>query len=361
MRALAWLVVLVTCVSPGLRAQPATRAVVLDREGVLRWRDTNEEVALFGANYTLPSAGDFRAAGYLGLDRKKLVDEDMAHFARMGWNALRISFWGDWENTDRAGNLIANEHLDLLDYLIAKARARGIYMLLSPITTYSAEWPDSMQFTGSLGFANHFRKSELGTKDSAIAAQVNYVKQILNHVNPYSGLAYKDDPAIPFVEPINEPIHHSRDVAGSIRYINALVEAVRSAGSRQLVFHNLTQDFAIAQAISRSRMQGISLGWYSPARLRVRHGRHPGGIPVSGDDANVSRGRLAARRDVRVRHDAHGVAQPRVADALSQSRLHAAQGDQCNHRRRGDAARASAAPVRPVSAEHAVRRLPGEL
>jgi hypothetical protein len=107
------------------RPAPAARAVYIVRAGVIRWSDNRSEVALFGANYTLPSASDYRAAGYLRLDRKRLVDEDMAQFARMGWDALRLSFWGDWENADRAGNLVANDHLDLQDYLIAKARERA--------------------------------------------------------------------------------------------------------------------------------------------------------------------------------------------------------------------------------------------
>ncbi|HKG94366.1 MAG TPA: hypothetical protein VKA84_20810, partial [Gemmatimonadaceae bacterium] len=244
----------------------ATRPAYVDRTGVIRWRDNDEEVALFGANYTLPSASDFRAAGYLGLDRKKLLDVDMAHFARMGWDALRISFWGDWENSDRAGNLVENDHLDLMDYLIAKARERGVYILFSPVTTYDAGWPDSMQASAKLpGFANpsrNFKKSELGTRDSAIAAQANYIRQLLNHVNPYTKTALKDEPAILFVEMINEPEHHSGDVPGSVKYIDALVDAVRSTGSKQITFHNVSQDFAIGQAIARSKVQGVTFGWY---------------------------------------------------------------------------------------------------
>jgi hypothetical protein len=93
---------------------PAFRTPYLDRNGVIRWKDNDKEVALFGANYVLPSASDYRAAGYLGLDRKKMIEEDMAHFARMGWDGLLLTFWGDWESSDREGNLSANDHLDLL-------------------------------------------------------------------------------------------------------------------------------------------------------------------------------------------------------------------------------------------------------
>ncbi len=94
---------------------PANRAVYLDKDGVVRWKDDRKEVTLFGANYVLPTASDYRAAGYLHADRKKMIDEDMAHFARMGWDGLRLTFWGDWEASDSAGNLIANDHLDLQD------------------------------------------------------------------------------------------------------------------------------------------------------------------------------------------------------------------------------------------------------
>jgi hypothetical protein len=111
----------------------ANRAVFLDSSGVVRWRDNRQEVTLFGANYVIHTASDYRAAGYVHGDRKRMIDEDMAQFARMGWDGLRLTFWGDWEASDSAGNLLANDHLDLLDYLIARARERGIYMLLSPI------------------------------------------------------------------------------------------------------------------------------------------------------------------------------------------------------------------------------------
>ncbi len=273
LRCLALLIVAIASPLGAQRAAPAAapaRSVYVDSTGVIRWKDTNEELALFGANYTLPSASDYRAAGYLTSDRKKLIDEDMAQFARMGWTALRISFWGDWENSDHAGNLIANDHLDLMDYLIARARERGISILLSPITTYESTWPDATRDTTPPGFANFYRKSELGTNPAAIAAQANYIRQILRHVNRYTGVALEDDPSVIFVEMINEPTHHSADVAGSVSYINALVDAVHSTRSKALTFHNLSQDFAMAAPIAKSKVDGVTFGWY-PTGLNSGH------------------------------------------------------------------------------------------
>jgi hypothetical protein len=258
-----------------LLAVPAGRAVAaepvyVDPAGVIRWSADQREVALFGANYCLPSATDFRAAGYVGADRKKLVEQDMTHFARMGWDAMRLCLWGDWENSDEKGNLLVNEHLDVMDYAIAEAKKRGVHILLTPITTYAAWWPDAKESDPYAGFSKRFEKSALGTNPAAIAAQCNYLRQILNQVNPYTGVALKDEPAILFVEMINEPWHHPEDFGGSVAYINALAEAVRSTGCTKTLFHNLSQDFAMTAAIKASSVQGVTFAWY-PTGLNAGH------------------------------------------------------------------------------------------
>ena len=125
----AWLA---SALAPAAAAQPspdgpAKRPVYLDSDGVIRWRGSKEEVGLFGANYCIMSGSDYRMAGLVSSDRKAMIDEDMAHFARMGWTALRLCSWGDWENADKAGNLIVNEHVDLLNYLIARSCAGNLH------------------------------------------------------------------------------------------------------------------------------------------------------------------------------------------------------------------------------------------
>jgi hypothetical protein len=240
----------------------ASREVYIDKAGVIRWRDDRAEVSLFGANYVVTGASDYRAAGYLHLDRKRMIVEDMAQFARMGWDGLRLTFWGDWESADSLGNLIDNEHLDLLDWLIARGRERGIYFLFSPIQLYNANWPDALRDTTPPGFGRRFSRDRMGVDPAAIAAQANYLRQILRHVNRYTGVALKDEPSILFIELVNEPVHHPEDLAGSVRYIDTLTDAVRRAGCRKPVFYNVSQDFRIGRAIRRSRAQGVTFGWY---------------------------------------------------------------------------------------------------
>jgi len=131
-----------------------------------------------------------------------------------------------------------------------------------PIQLYGSNWPDALDDTTAPGFGRHFGKGRMGTDPGAIAAQVNYLRQILRHVNPYTHIALKDEPSIIFIELVNEPWHHPEDLQGSIRYINALTDAVRSTGCQKLVFYNVSQDFRIGEAIRRSKAQGVTFGWY---------------------------------------------------------------------------------------------------
>ena len=248
----------------------AKELVYLDDQGVVRWNSNHEEVALFGANYSLASACDYRAAGYVHSDCKKLAEEDMEHFARMGWEGMRLCFWGDWENCDKDGNLIVNDHLDVLDYTIYQAKQRGIYILFTPITTYASWWPDGHASDFNPGFSALYPRDQLEVNAKAIAAERNYLGQILNHVNPYTGVALKDEPNILFIEPINEPAHPAPDFAGSVAYINGLVDAVRGTGCQKIVFYNVSQDFGMTPAIKASKAQGVSFAWY-PTGLNSGH------------------------------------------------------------------------------------------
>lgn len=242
----------------------AQELVYSDSSGVIRWKKNKQEVALFGANYCLPSACDYRAAAYMGGDRKQMIAEDLDHFKRMNWDGLRLCFWGDFQNTDRHGNLLANEHLDLLDCLIAEADKRDIYMLLSPIVTYNSQWPE-MTDTTNTGFAKYYPKSTLIHDEQAIRAQENYLKQLLQHRNPYTGRCLKDEPRILFVEFINEPSQFPDDISGMVRYINRMYDAVRSTGCKKLTFYNASQNFGVTPAIRKSKVQGSTHAWYPEA------------------------------------------------------------------------------------------------
>lgn len=154
--------------------------VTVDDRGVLRWTTTGTEVALWGVNYSTPFAHAYRAHGYLGLDRKQAMDADVLHFTRLGLDAYRIHVW-DREVSDRQGNLVANDHLDLLDYLLARLAQHRIKVILTPIAWWPPGYPEPDPPTSGLsdgGFAN---KGEMTARREAWPAQANYLRQFVAH------------------------------------------------------------------------------------------------------------------------------------------------------------------------------------
>lgn len=248
--------------------------VYVDKNGTMRWSNTKKEASFFGVNYTLPFAYAYRATGYLGIDRKKAIDEDVYHFARLGFNAYRIHIW-DVEVTDSIGNLIKNEHLDLLDYLISKLKERNIHVILTAQTDFGNGYPERNQPTG--GFSYKYDKCSVHSNPEAIAAQERYIAALVQHVNPYTGSAYKDDATIVGFEINNEPCHagtqeETRD------YISDMLDALKKAGNKKPVFYNVSHNLQQEEAYFSTDIQGTTYQWY-PTGLVSGHTRKGNFLP----------------------------------------------------------------------------------
>lgn len=231
----------------------ANRLIKMDSHGVLRWQDGGGEVALFGVNYYTPCHWNYRDIKTLGLSHEKVIEQDLAHFTRLGLDALRLHVF-DREISDRDGNLLDNDHLRLLDYLIAKAKERGIYTVLTPI----AWWPVPGE---SPGFSTSFTMHQMTTDPAARKPQQNYLTQFVRHVNRFTKLAYKDDPAVICFELINEPLYPKDTTEAQITdYINALADEIRSTGCRKPIFYNGWQNHL--GAVRDARIEGSTFGWY---------------------------------------------------------------------------------------------------
>lgn len=232
--------------------------IYVDGNGVMRWSDTREEASFFGVNYTLPFAHAYRALGYLGLDRKTAIDKDVYHISHLGLNAYRIHLW-DVELTDGQGNLLENEHLDLMDYLIAKLKERNIHIVITAQTNFGNGYPERNIQTG--GFSYKYDKCDMHSNPEAIAAQETYLYDLVKHTNPYTGLAYKDDPSIVGFEINNEPCHSGtkEDVKA---YINRMLKAVDKTGNRKPVFYNVSHNGYVVDAYYETAIQGTTYQWY---------------------------------------------------------------------------------------------------
>ena len=234
--------------------------VYVDDSGIMRWVDSKNEVSLFGVNYTTPFAYSYRAHKKLGLSLKDAIDIDIAQLVRLGFNAFRVHVW-DREISDRDGNLLLNEHLDLFDYLISELAKRNIKTIITPIAWWGTGWPEPD--TEAPGFSQFFPKLQLVTNREARKAQRNYLKQFIEHVNPYTNNSYKNEPSIIALEIINEPFHpeSKSEVTG---YVNEMVKVIRDNGYAKPIFYNISENWNDdqAQAVVDADIQGITFQWY---------------------------------------------------------------------------------------------------
>ncbi len=244
-------------------------SVYVDEDGVMRRQDSKEEIHGFGVNYSAPFAHAFRTARRRNVPITEAIDQDVYHFARLGFDAYRIHVW-DTEISDTLGNLLENEHLRLFDYLLYKAQERGIKMLITPIAYWGNGWPERDEPTP--GFSAKYGKGDCLTNPEAIKAQENYLYQFLNHINVYTGIAYKDDPNIVAFEVSNEP--HHRGSADRVKdFINRMVAAMRKTGCRKPIFYNMSHAVQMADAYLEADTQGGTFQWYptglvSPEELK---------------------------------------------------------------------------------------------
>ncbi|MGV3656789.1 MAG: cellulase family glycosylhydrolase, partial [Chitinophagaceae bacterium] len=244
----------------GAAAQKAKKdhEVYVDKSGVLRHTIRNTEAAYFGVNYTVPFAYGYRSVKRLGITPEAAIDADVYHMARLGFNAFRVHVW-DNEITDSAGNLLNNEHLRLFDYLIAKLKERGIKIFLTPLAYWRGGYPEPEPNTGA--FSSLYDKREVLVTEAAIKAQEAYLRQLLQHVNPYTKKTYGDDRDVIALEINNEP-HHSGPREGVASYINRMITAVRSTGWNKPVFYNISESPAYAGVVAAAEIDGVSFQWY---------------------------------------------------------------------------------------------------
>lgn len=133
-----------------------------------------------------------------------LADE----LAAAGFNAARLhqtSMLLRGSPTDSAA--LNKRQLDKFDFLFAELKKRGIYTTIDFYATgklYPHEY-DDVQYRGDN------MKALFLLSDKARATLKRFISNFLEHVNPYTGVAYKNEPAIVFASVVNE------DAIGNVR------------------------------------------------------------------------------------------------------------------------------------------------
>ena len=239
-------------------AQQLSDQINIGADGIMRWRADGREVTGFGVNYTAPFAHAYRSGKKMGVDLKKAIDQDVYQFSRLGFDLFRVHVW-DCEISDTLGNLLDNEHLELFDYLLYKLKERNINAIITPIAYWGNGWPEPDEPTP--GFSSKYGKDKCLVDPEAIKAQENYLAQFVNHVNRYTGVAYKNEPGILSFEICNEP-HHRGTPEQVTAFVRGMKEAIRSTGTTKPIFYNVTHGINYAADYYAAGIDGGTFQWY---------------------------------------------------------------------------------------------------
>lgn len=149
-------------------------------------------------------------------DENVFVEKDKAdslasRLSKMGCNIIRLHHMdAPWAGRNIFGKAkgtrkLDDEMMDRLDYLIYAMKKRGIYIFLDILV--------HREFMKEDGVADAL--PDLGAKQvgffsrKIINLQKEYAKQLLTHKNKYTGLEYRNEPAIAISEFINESTIYS--------------------------------------------------------------------------------------------------------------------------------------------------------
>lgn len=153
------------------------------KDGKFVFEKTGKQIRFYGAN----------TCGSANIPSKEEAIAMADQFARMGLNIWRIHHYDDIVTTSKNGDSaeLNPEAMDKLDFLFAEMKKRGIYITTDFYTKRKLlphEYDD-------IKYRGQNMKLVFAASDKAVKNLQRFITNILTHVNPYTGLAYKDDPA----------------------------------------------------------------------------------------------------------------------------------------------------------------------
>lgn len=132
--------------------------------------------------------------------------------ARLGVNIVRFHHLDSWANPiidydhpDGTTQHLKPESMRLLDRSIFELKQRGIYVVLDPWVQRCFKEADGVADYGNLGKRGNFNLHPYIYFDDRMQELIRKQwQQVWTHVNEFTGVAYKDEPAIILTEVINE-------------------------------------------------------------------------------------------------------------------------------------------------------------
>ena len=162
--------------------------VIRNANGNFVFRDRPEKtVRFYGPNLV----------GTSQIPDKKLAEEMADRFASFGFNIIRFHHHDDvlFDHTGKAPDRLNAANMDKFDYLASCLKKRGIYYTTD---IYVSRNNISAPELGDLGKISNVReyKALFYIDDRVFNEWKRWAGEFLGHVNPYTGLALKDDPAL---------------------------------------------------------------------------------------------------------------------------------------------------------------------
>ncbi len=130
------------------------------------------------------------------------ADRFADRMAACGFNQIRIHHH-DEPLTDTVSTRLQPKRMDQLEYLIAALKKRGIYVSTDLYVSRVPNKGEIPEFPGRVISMGEY-KGLFWIMDSVFENWKEYCRTFLNHVNPYTGLALKDDPVLITLNIINE-------------------------------------------------------------------------------------------------------------------------------------------------------------
>jgi hypothetical protein len=189
------------------------------KEGRLYFPD-GEELALWGVNLQPCLSWEynslFKPIGVpLDADTlKKATDDALNELLKMNIDMVRCHLTPS-DFTDSEGNLVETIYLDMLDYMVAAAAARNMYVYITFLNSdmgFDIDVDDPHAHTPNFvegSFGGKINRKHLIENEEIVEKSKIYITQLLNRINPYTNKSYKGSSEIAVWEIINEPIYFS--------------------------------------------------------------------------------------------------------------------------------------------------------
>ena len=232
---------LTVSVTPGLRVLFEPEQVITDTSGWLKLKQpankpNRADSALDASHLLDPPAGKHGKLRVVG-DRFEFADRPGVPVRFFGTNLSFSACCPDKKNATKIAkklarhgfNLVRFHHMDspgnkrqiidyaqgssrelnadnlrLFDYFFNQLKKRGIYAYIDLLVSRRARAGDGIENWQQINQTAQGWKGYALFDPTMIALQKEYARKLLTHVNPYTKLAYKDDPAFVLTEIINE-------------------------------------------------------------------------------------------------------------------------------------------------------------